>query len=73
MPADATTLQARIDALKAARDSGVLTVRHGESTVTYRSMDEIMRAITAAQADLNEIQGTPRRVAAYKFTSCKGL
>lgn len=73
MPADAATLQARIDNLQAMRDNGVLSLRYGDQQTTFRSMDELLRAITSAKADLAELQGTPRRVTQYKFTSRKGL
>jgi len=73
MPDTIQSIQARIDALKAARDSGALSVRHGESMVTYRSTDDIMKAITAANSDLAALQGLPARVTNYKFVSRKGL
>jgi len=73
MALDATTLQAQIDTLTIARGTGVLTVRHGEQTVTYRSIQEIDSAITSAKADLEALLGTPRRVTQYRFTSRKGL
>jgi len=73
MPADLTMLQARLDNLLAMRDSGVLVSRHGEQQITFRSMDELMRAITALKSDIADLQGTPGRVFRYAFTSRKGL
>ncbi|MBR0687334.1 hypothetical protein JQ594_15490 [Bradyrhizobium manausense] len=73
MAIDAVTLQAQIDALTTARNTGVLTVRHGEQQVTYRSIDELNKAITSAKADLEALQGTPRRVTQYRFSTRKGL
>ena len=67
------SLQKRIDALKKARDSGVLRVSHGDSDVTYRSLDEILRAIAAAEREIAVLSGSQGRVTAYKFTSRKGL
>ena len=73
MALTADQLQAQIDTLTIARGSGVLTVRHGDQTVTYRSIVEIDSAITSAKADLEALLGTPRRVSQYKFSSRKGL
>lgn len=73
MPDTVQSVQARIDALKKARDSGVLTIRHGDESTTFRSTDEIMKAITAATADLAALQGLPARVTSYRFVSRKGL
>lgn len=53
--ADRATLEARLDALLAIRDQGVLTVEYGDKRVTYRSDAELARAI----ADLE------RRLAAH--------
>lgn len=53
--------QAQIDALKAARNSGTLTVRHGETTVTYRSLAELNSIIRDMEAELN---GRNRRTVA---------
>jgi hypothetical protein len=36
--------QAQLDAVEAAIASGELTVRFGDRTVTYRSMDELLQA-----------------------------
>lgn len=73
MAVDATTLQAQIDALTIMRANGVLTARNGDSSVTFRSLQEIDSAITSAKADLEALQGTPRRVTQYRFSSRKGL
>ena len=36
--------QANLDAINAAIASGELTVRYGDTMVTYRSLDELIRA-----------------------------
>ena len=59
MPSTAD-LQARLEALKAARDSGVLRVRYGETDTTYRSLDEIDRIIAAIETDLARASGAQR-------------
>ena len=56
--------QAELDALKAARNSGALRVRHGETEVLYRSLAEIDATIAKIEAELN---GRKRRTVA-KFT-----
>jgi len=43
----------RLAALKAARDSGVLTVRHGDTSTTFRSLDEIERIIAVLETQVN--------------------
>lgn len=52
--------QANLDALLAASASGLLSVRLGERTVTYRSMSELVQAIGLWKSQLAEL----RRVAA---------
>lgn len=51
-----TQAQANLDALLAASASGMLSVRIGERSVTYRSMDELLSAIRFWQAKLAELQ-----------------
>jgi hypothetical protein len=70
--ATATQLQAWIDALKAARASGALSVRQGEEMVTYRSLAEINSAIAANEQELSELGGL-KTVRGYRITTCKGL
>ncbi len=45
-------IEARVEALKAARASGVLRVTYQGRTVEYRSLSEIERAIAVEQAEL---------------------
>lgn len=44
--------QAHLDALTAAIASGELTVRYGDTAVTYRSLDELLRVRDMMKADL---------------------
>lgn len=55
--------QTQIDALKAAIASGVLTVRHGETSTTYRSLAE-MKAVLAMMETEVSPTAKPRRTAA---------
>lgn len=70
---DLTDAQARLAALKKARDSGVLTVKHGEEMVTYRSLSEIERIIAELEGEIAGLAGTSRRRVNYVFQSGKGL
>jgi hypothetical protein len=62
--------QAQIDALKTSIASGVLTVRHGEKTVTYRSLAEMQELLSRMEAD---VAGGTRRRLRYLWQSDKGL
>lgn len=43
--ADVAALTIRLEALKAARDTGALSVRHGDTSTTFRSLSEINKII----------------------------
>lgn len=65
-------LQARKDALTAARSSGVARVSYDGKTVEYRSIAEIDRAIDALDRDIATAEG--RRVIRHlRVTTDKGL
>ncbi|RWO83159.1 MAG: hypothetical protein EOS18_06095 [Mesorhizobium sp.] len=58
--------QTQIDALKSAMASGVLTVRHGETTTTFRSLAEMQKQLSIMEADVAGTLTRPRRtVSAY--------
>lgn len=59
--ASVSELTTRLEALKAARDSGALIVRHGDTQTTYRSLDEIERTIARITAEINAASGTTRK------------
>ncbi|MCC6389136.1 MAG: hypothetical protein IT167_00940 [Bryobacterales bacterium] len=50
--------QAHLDAIEAAIASGELTVRFGDRTVTYRSMDELLQARAVIKEALAAQAGT---------------
>lgn len=56
--------QTQIDALKKAIASGVLTVRHGDTSTTYRTLAEMERALALMQSEVNASTATPRRTVA---------
>ena len=65
-------LQARKDALSAARSSGVARVSYDGKTVEYRSIAEIDRAIEALDREIAMAEG--RRVIRHlRVTTDKGL
>jgi hypothetical protein len=50
--------QTQLDAVEAAIASGELTVRFGDRTVTYRSMDELLQARAVIKDSLAAEAGT---------------
>ncbi len=50
--------QTQLDAIEASIASGELTVRFGDRTVTYRSMDELLQARAVIKESLAAEAGT---------------
>jgi hypothetical protein len=50
--------QQQLDSIEAAIASGELTVRFGDRTVTYRSMEELLQARAVIQEALAAASGT---------------
>ena len=50
--------QAQIDAAKNALASGKLSVRFGDRSITYRSVNELRQAISLMEAELNSATRT---------------
>lgn len=74
MAATASELQARLDALKKARDSGVLTIRQDNTSTTFRSLAEIERTIAALEGDIVALSSTSTRKRSLKaYQISKGL
>lgn len=64
-------LQTRLLELRIARDSGVLAVRHGDTSTTYRSLNELLSAIALLEGEINRAsgrQGRPRVSYPYQIT-----
>lgn len=72
MALDLTEMNELLDELKRARASGVLVVKHGDTTTTYRSIDEINRAISALEGDISKLTGKRRRRVRYVSQRSKG-
>lgn len=62
--------QTHLDALHEALASGTLTVTFEGRSITYRSVQELQRAISVVQNSLNAQSG--RRVRQYRMASSKG-
>ncbi len=59
-------------ALQAALTSGAMTVEYDGKRVTYRSIDEIKKALDEVNRDLNSQAGTPSP-RQFRVTSAKGF
>jgi len=63
--------QTHLDALQEALASGTLTVTYEGRGVTYRSVQELQRAIAVVQSALNQQSG--KRTRQYRMSSSKGF
>jgi hypothetical protein len=72
MALTATQIQTRIDAIRKARDSGVLLVRHGDTSTQFRSLLEMDQIITSLQRELNSVNGVKRSRVNYIRQDTKG-
>lgn len=69
--ATADELTARIAGLEEIKASGVLRLKWQDREETYRSMDEIDRALADARNQLAQLAGS--RVKQFVGVSCKGF
>jgi hypothetical protein len=53
-------LQARLEALKKARDSGALMVRHGDTSTQFRTLAEMNQIIANLEGEIAD-QSTERK------------
>lgn len=65
-------IEAKLTALYGMRDSGVLITRHGDTSVQFRSMAELLKAIKILEGELNTAQGRVRSRVSYIRQSTKG-
>lgn len=66
--------QARLEALKKARDSGALQVRHGDTFTQFRDLSEIEKIIARLETEIANLDGSKRvRGPSYAFQKDKGL
>jgi hypothetical protein len=73
MALTATDIQTRIDQLQKVRDSGTLTLRHGDTQTTFRSLDELNRTLQDLYRQLNAVNGTKRSKVNYVKQRTKGF
>lgn len=66
-------IEARIAQIRAARDSGVLSVRHGETSTQFRSLDEMNSIIADLQSQLATALGKRRQRVNYVRQVARGL
>lgn len=71
MARTAATVQAELDALRAAMARGVLRVRHGETETTYANPEQIQGVVDRLVAELSSLQTNPVRQ--VRFQTSKGL
>jgi len=69
----ADQIQAKIDTLQAARDAGVLRVRHGTDYVDYKSSTEMDVTISRLKSQLDEVNGAKRSNVNYIEQRSKGF
>lgn len=69
MARDAATVQAEIDAIRAAMARGVQVVRHGETETRYFSPSEMQKALDSALAEFGKLSG----IRQVRFMPSKGL
>jgi hypothetical protein len=72
MAATLTQLQTRLDALKAARASGLRVVDYAGRRTEFKSDAEMASAQTMLEQDIADASGT-RTVRAYDVIGAKGL
>jgi len=65
-------LYARRETLLAALASGAQTVQHADTSVTYRSVDQIRTALASIENDISNLTNSGI-VRSYKLTSHKDL
>lgn len=66
-------LEARITALRKARDTGALIVRHGDTSTQFRSLNEIEEILADLESQLATAQGTKKSRVKYIRQNDKGL
>jgi hypothetical protein len=70
----AEQISAKLKAIRDARDTGALFVRHGDTQTTFRSVAEMNAIIADLESQLSTVQGTaPRKRVGYIVQKCKGL
>ncbi|MFL9499220.1 phage head-tail joining protein [Rhodopseudomonas palustris] len=72
MALTAAQIEERIAQIRAARDSGVLIVRHGDAQSTFRSLAEMNAIIADLQSQLAAVTGAKRPRVNYLRQGSRG-
>lgn len=74
MAHDLAYWQTRVEVLEQAYTSGVLSTRHGDTQLQYRTLDELQRALSYAQGKVKALSGDDTgRLPGYIQQWSKGL
>lgn len=65
-------LQAKLDAIQKARDAGVLMTRHGDTSLQFRSLDEMDRIISSLKQRIDAASGQRKSRINYITQTGKG-
>jgi hypothetical protein len=57
----AQQIQTKLTAIKNSRDSGVLTTKHGDELLTFRSLEEMNAIIRELEGELADATGVKRK------------
>ena len=71
--AELATLQAQLAAIQKARNSGVLTVTHGDTSTTFRSLSDMDKIIGSLKDQISAAGNTTRRKVRRIYQTGKGL
>jgi hypothetical protein len=63
---------ARIALLEGMRDSGVLITRHGDTSVQFRSLDDLLRALRILRKQLASAMGLNKSRVSYIRQKSRG-
>lgn len=67
------TLALRLEAIRKARDSGVLELRHGDESTTFRSLKEMDSIIRQLEDEIAAANGVKKPRVRYITQYCKGF
>ena len=65
-------MSVQLDALKKARNSGALIVRHGDTMTQFRTLKEMNEVIAALEADIAAASSSGTRVRAVRVFDKSG-
>ncbi len=65
-------IEARLTLLRGMATNGVLISRHGDTSVQFRSLDELLRAIRILEGQLGKVLGLTKSRVSYIRQSTRG-